>query len=331
MADRSFGGLVRKLDAGPVSGRRDATGGKNVQISQTFTLRYMTERGSLTVAADQDLNGTGAITMVDGALFDSGAGTIEMDAAGAITVAGLSTTNTSTQAVDIHSRAAGIVDAGDAAINIVASSVGAGIVLRSATGIGSTDAIEIDTRLIAARNTTTGNIRLADVGANANTLVIGAAGGVTGIANQAEGGVVSLSNNGALTVAANVAAVDSVTLDAVDAAGALQPFVLNASTSVASSKSSVSISAGDDFHTEAGSTIQAANGSTVTLSSDFSGDQDSGVGTTMWLSGAIRFGGAGSGAVLLRTGADSDTIRLAGTIAGGAGTVTLDAGAGDDT
>jgi hypothetical protein len=51
MADRSFGGLVRKLDAGPVSGRRDATGGKNVQISQTFTLRYMTERGSLTVAA----------------------------------------------------------------------------------------------------------------------------------------------------------------------------------------------------------------------------------------------------------------------------------------
>jgi Ca2+-binding RTX toxin-like protein len=290
-----------------------------------------TAGGTLTVAADQDFNGTGAVTMLDGALFDAGSGAIEIDAAGAITIGGLLTSNNSTTAVDIHSRGAGIIDAGDSAINIVAPAVGAGIVLRSATGIGSTNALEIDTRWITALNTTSGNIRLFDIGANANTLVIGSASGLAGVANQAEGGVVSVSNNGALMVAANVASVDSIALEAVDGTGSAQTFVLNTATSVISSKGSVSIAAGDDFRAEAGSVIQAASGATVTLAADFSGDQDSGVGTTMWLSGAVRFGGNGAGTAVLRTGADGDLIRLSGTIAGGTGSVTLDAGAGDDT
>ena len=88
---------------------------------------------------------------------------------------------TASTAVDIHSRLAGIVDAGGAVINIVAPSIGAGIVLRAATGIGSADPLEIDTRLIAAANTASGDIRLADIGVNANTLVIGSAGGLAGI------------------------------------------------------------------------------------------------------------------------------------------------------
>jgi Ca2+-binding RTX toxin-like protein len=292
--------------------------------------RVLTAGGTLTVSADQDLSGLGAITMADGASFDAGSGPIKMDAAGEIMLGRLSTANASSSAVDIHSRLGGIVDAGDATVNIVAAAAGAAIALRSATGIGSTNALEIDARLIAALNTISGNIRLADIGPISNTLAIGMAGGLAGIVNQAEGGLVSVSNNGALVVAANVASVGSVALNALDDANALQTFVLNANTSVISSQGNVSIAAGDDLRADTGSVIQAANGGTITLSADVLNDQDLGFGATMWLSGAVRFGGTGLGTALLRTGADSDTIRLAGMIAAGAGTVALDAGAGDD-
>jgi hypothetical protein len=48
VVDRSFGGLVKKLSAGPASGDGDAEGGKTVRISQAYTLEYWTQRGSLT-------------------------------------------------------------------------------------------------------------------------------------------------------------------------------------------------------------------------------------------------------------------------------------------
>lgn len=47
-ADPSFGGLVKRLIAGPVQGSNEATGGESALLSQTYTAEFFTEAGSQT-------------------------------------------------------------------------------------------------------------------------------------------------------------------------------------------------------------------------------------------------------------------------------------------
>lgn len=48
MADKSFGGLVSRFKAGPVSGRMDGAGDRTAQVTQTFTAEFLTSTGSQT-------------------------------------------------------------------------------------------------------------------------------------------------------------------------------------------------------------------------------------------------------------------------------------------
>lgn len=50
MADRSFGGLVKKFELGPCTGRTSPVGSNSVQLQQSFAAEYLTARGSLTAA-----------------------------------------------------------------------------------------------------------------------------------------------------------------------------------------------------------------------------------------------------------------------------------------
>jgi hypothetical protein len=103
------------------------------------------------------------ITMADGAVVDAGAGTILLSAAGDIGLGGLTTTNATANAVKVNSTGGAILDAGDADTDIVAAASGALVTLKAATGIGTSNAIEINASSAEAA-TTAGGIGLSGVG-----------------------------------------------------------------------------------------------------------------------------------------------------------------------
>ena len=91
--------------------------------------------GNVTLLADVDAlagDDSGAITQ--SGLVDAGAGLIDLDAAGDISVASLTTTSGASNAVTIDTSAGAIVDAGDAATDIVAAGTA---VLSAASGVGT--------------------------------------------------------------------------------------------------------------------------------------------------------------------------------------------------
>ncbi|HTI50846.1 MAG TPA: hypothetical protein VL475_07845, partial [Planctomycetaceae bacterium] len=94
---------------------------------------------------------------------------------------------------NLKADAGGIVDGNGSANNISSGS----LVLRAATGIGSSDALETAVSTLASINTTSGNVQIAnDVG---GLLIIGTVDGLTGI-QESGGGFILVTNNGPLTV-----------------------------------------------------------------------------------------------------------------------------------
>ena len=80
--------------------------------------------GVITVTADAvSTENDGFITMTDGAVLNAGSGTFNIDAAGNITIANITTTNATATAVAIDSTFGGIIDAGDTDVDIVADAV----------------------------------------------------------------------------------------------------------------------------------------------------------------------------------------------------------------
>ena len=128
------------------------------------------------------------ITMADGAVVDAGAGTILLSAAGDIALGGLTTKNATSDAVKVTSTGGAITDGGDTDTDIVATSAGAVVTLKAATGIGMSNALEIDASSVEA-TTTGGGIGLAAV----SNLSIGVGG-------LSAPGVISLSAEGSILV-----------------------------------------------------------------------------------------------------------------------------------
>jgi hypothetical protein len=128
------------------------------------------------------------ITMADGAVVDAGAGTILLAAAGDVALGGLVTTNATSDAVKITSTAGAITDGGDTDTDIVAAASGAVVTLKAATGIGMSNALEINASSVEAM-TMGGGIGLAAL----SDLSIGVGG-------LSAPGVISLSAEGAILV-----------------------------------------------------------------------------------------------------------------------------------
>jgi hypothetical protein len=122
----------------------------------------VTGGAKVTVQADAD-NGTaadsGALTMHADSTINAGTGVIDLDADEFLTITGLKSTNTGADAIQITSRRAGIVDAGDSQVDITANAAGnTRVTITAAAGVGSGNALEIDVTDLSVTNTGTGDI-----------------------------------------------------------------------------------------------------------------------------------------------------------------------------
>jgi fibronectin-binding autotransporter adhesin len=161
--------------------------------------------------------------------------------------------------VDLTSAAGGITDANTSSNNITATSAS----LHAVTGIGSSDALETSISTLAANNSTSGNIQIANsVG---GLLTIDTVNLLAGVTNSAPAGTVSVTNASPLTINANVTSGGAITLSAGETAATTDHLTLNSGVTIQSTGSSVLLQAGDNFNLTFGSFVKAV--STITLTS----------------------------------------------------------------
>ncbi len=178
-----------------------STAGGTIDLTAQHSLNFGSEGdlsssdGKITLLADSASVGAGGggITMSDGAVFDAGVGIVDLQAGDSITVGQLMTTTLTR----LTTTDGGIVDAGDAGgRDIIADE----LVIRSATGAGSANALETAVSLLAAHNTDSGNVQIHnDLGGA--LLTIGTVDGLAGITHSGSvAGDIFVSNASPLTV-----------------------------------------------------------------------------------------------------------------------------------
>jgi filamentous hemagglutinin family protein len=119
--------------------------------------------GRISVTADLDGSGLGALTMADDTLFDAGDGEISLRAGEDVIIGGLLTSNATPTAVSITSTGGGLVDGGDTFFEVDA--ILGGLTMSAATGIGTAPgfganpALEINVASVTG-TTTTGDINI---------------------------------------------------------------------------------------------------------------------------------------------------------------------------
>ncbi|MCO6459575.1 MAG: VCBS repeat-containing protein, partial [Pirellulaceae bacterium] len=204
--------------------------------------------------------------------------------------------------VFIQALSGAIIDTNAAAINVTAGALS----LDAAFGIGDGNAIETDLGTLSAFNSAAGNIEVADIGANANPLVIGTVvDQVPGVTNLS-GGDVIISNASPLVVTDNVSSVGDVTLTAADSAAAGDDLTVNPAVSVTSTGGNIILNAGDNA--DINGDLLATSG-TITINVDPSlGDPDA-VGGTIDIDSASIV--TTSGGAFLNGGDDNDTFNFA--------------------
>lgn len=178
-----------------------STAGGTIDLTAQHSLNFGSEGdlsssdGKITLLADSASVGAGGggITMSNGTIFDAGVGIVDLQAGDSITVGQLMTTTLTR----LTTTDGGIVDAGDAGgRDIIADE----LVIRSATGAGSANALETAVSLLAAHNTDSGNVQIHnDLGGA--LLTIGTVDGLAGITHSGSvAGDIFVSNASPLTV-----------------------------------------------------------------------------------------------------------------------------------
>ncbi|MCC7338241.1 MAG: hypothetical protein IT422_24375, partial [Pirellulaceae bacterium] len=207
-----------RLEAPAVADPQDETGADNLPVITSIS-------GNIALQA-QGVGSNGQIFMADGtqiiagraALVDYQAGInglpspstivlgstaqaagqaeISLSASDNITIASLQSAGTSHGSVQVTSAAGAIIDGGNSDVDVIAHQPGAGAKLTSFTGIGSTNAIDLDTPVIEARNLgTSGNVGLHQVTAGGDLQTLAAI-------NTADGGSVLVAvDAGSLEIA----------------------------------------------------------------------------------------------------------------------------------
>lgn len=159
-----------------------------------------TANGNITVTADNDLDKNesgGALTMVDGTVFNAGSGTIELSADEDITLGRVETSSSSDAAVTLTSTSGGAVD-GDTAIPPEFTALGADstpwldidaangrLVAEVATGFGAENAIETKVKSLDVANSTSGKIDIFEFD-DLDIFKISNAGGSTEVSFEGE-------------------------------------------------------------------------------------------------------------------------------------------------
>ncbi len=281
--------------------------------SSTFDL--LVENGNLTsvAGAPADVRADNLVLTVTGATSTIGTATatpLEIDAAvttTATTAGGniylkdttgdfpLGLINAGSGTVDLNAAAGGITDGNTSSNNITASAAS----LRAVNGIGSADSLETAVSTLAATNSTTGDIRIANsVG---GLLTIGAVNGLNGVTNTAAAGQVVVTNASPLTVANNVTSSGNITLTAGETAATGDDLTINSPVTVQSTAGAVLLQAGDNFSLPAGSRV-AAFGNINLTSTDTAADL---AGTQFNITGDLDAPQA-----ILTGASDSDTFNV---------------------
>jgi len=209
----------------------------------------------ITADADGDMDGSGgAITMANGAVVNSGLGTLTISADENITLGQIATDNATADAIVLTSHSGGIIDGGDADLDIVVTNATGVVTIHAVTGVGSAPgagadaALETQINQLTISNSTSGNIGIDEV--NAITIL-----GV----EQNGPGMVTLTAGGTMTIAAGGPGVQTQGGNiSLITTGTSSDLVLNAA--VTSRGGDVTITVGDDFTQAVTAPLTSAGG-----------------------------------------------------------------------
>ena len=140
------------------------------------------------------------------------------------------------------------------------------LAIRAGQGIGSTDDLDLELAVLAASNSTNGNVNLNVVGRAGQQLTIGGIDGITQTRNQAAGGSLTITAIGGMFLAHSVRAVGSVSLIAPPSPGPNDEVFLSGGSpiTVESSAGDITLRAGDRVVINGNSVVSAFNNLTVT-------------------------------------------------------------------
>ncbi|MBT7080640.1 MAG: hypothetical protein HN929_04110, partial [Chloroflexi bacterium] len=218
-----------------------------------------------------DNGSDGALTMADGTVINAGAGAIDIDAKADITLGSIQTTNnTATSAVAIDTTQGGLIDAGDSAgdINIVADSTNAITTINTVTGIGSAGTLETTISILAAHNTYSGNIDIAETNAiSINKLDQDGTTDPVDVTLTVEGTISIIDGQSGVTATSG-----TVTIDANGTTSSIA-----VSEDISTTGGAIIVSADDDITVDAEDTISSSGGNiTITADTDIVADGASG-------------------------------------------------------
>lgn len=322
--------------------------------------------GSLTVDSlvttnngDVGLTAGTSLSMTDTGAVNAGSGDIALTAVNDIAVTALTTTSSSTTAVQVSSSSGAIID-GDSSDNLDISAVSGTVVLNAANGIGD-DAtandytLEIDEADISATNTTANNIALALSGnvsldsaitntATGGGLVLAAAGSLAvNTALSTSNGIVDLTAGTSLTMLAG-SSIDAG--DSLIDLSALNDIALTSLTTTNNTASAVQVTSsagaildGDsiddlDISASAAGAVVTLNAATGIGSAGNALELNTPAVVAATTTGDVVFSNAGNltvagissgnGAIAVSTGGN---LQVDGAVTTGAGSVTLSSGA----
>jgi fibronectin-binding autotransporter adhesin len=171
--------------------------------------------------------------------------------------------------ITLQTVAGGIADA-DGDIDIVANT----LAIRSVAGIGSAATLQTDVNVLAAVNTTSGNIQIRNRDVNNSAppnglLIIGTVDGVVGVTNgpALSGGNIVITNYSPVTV--NAPVIDSAGGDIIIAAeGSVitDDLTINANVTATGGNGNISLYAGDSISLASTVTVGAAGSGDILLS-----------------------------------------------------------------
>jgi hypothetical protein len=270
-------------------------------------------------------------------------GTIEIDAGGTITAelvtAGgtgdVMLTATASEGDD-GDIALGVITAADDTVLLQAAGaitgVGSGnnvtasqLAMVADAGIGSGDALETAVSTLAAHNSASGNIQVANNVGGLLTIgsvtLPGTSVTLSGVINDAPDGTVVVTNASPVTVAKDVSADGDVTIEATDTPDSGDN--LTVETAAVVSGDNIYLRAGDDLLIDAGAIVAAAG--TVALAADYeAAESPNPVGVSLTVRGLVTNGTLATAT----TGAGADAVTF---VQKGSGRIDVDAGAGNDT
>ena len=122
--------------------------------------RIVSTSGDIGITTGATIPGTGFLLMADGSVIDGGTGRVSLVAEQDVTLSQVKTTNGTSEAIRITSQSGGIRNGSLAADNLIDESIGARVILRSATGIGTDSSVVTRVSSIDLLNTTSGDIRV---------------------------------------------------------------------------------------------------------------------------------------------------------------------------